>query len=365
MIGVQLVAALLLVAGGTVVVLVSLPRRPDVRARIRTLDGALPPSRRQWRRAVTSGVVITAIPAVPVGMLVAGAPAVLAVAAGVLLLPLMVTIGLEIHAGLRRPGMPPRLPLTPQWQRRLATTLVARLLAPFPAAPLRQRRPRVRRRPPTLTSAGTGRRLLVMPPGRPPLRLWEIAEIYLGSRHRYRNILTLNRGRRSPDGENITEDSRIGAGWTLIMPRDAVGVGLVDLPGDPRVPTFTGATVHTAPGAAPSTAFSEIEDTGTGRERPASEEAGRDGPVDQASAGAGVSGTTAPSAGRPGGAGSAGQSRPGGGRSDVVGRSGAARPGTVGAAEPAASPPASARSTAAVPRTAAGRPAAGEQGAGG
>ncbi|HXV94665.1 MAG TPA: hypothetical protein VD813_15280 [Pseudonocardia sp.] len=256
----QLLAALLLVGGGTVVLLRNLPGRQDLRARLRTLDGLQPPSRRQQRRAVVAGIGIAAIPAIPILLLVGGAPPLVPVIAAVVLVPMLLTIGLELYAALRRSGMPPRVPLMMEWQRRLASTLVARVTAPLPAAPLRQRKPRQRRSPPSLTSAGTGRRLLVVPPGRPAMRLWEISEIYLGSRHRYRNVLALNRGRRSPHGEVITEDSRIGPGWTLIMPRDAIGVGLVDLPGDPRLPMPSGATPHTVRGAAPSVALSEINE---------------------------------------------------------------------------------------------------------
>jgi hypothetical protein len=108
--------------------------------------------------------------------------------------------------------------------------------------------------PPRAARAGTGRRLLVVPAGLGPLRPWEIAEIYLASRSRYRDLLALNRDRRSPSGELISEDSRISAGWTLLMPRDAIGAGLVDLPGDPRRTLPRGEmaqpVVHTIPDVA-------------------------------------------------------------------------------------------------------------------
>lgn len=237
-----LLTALLLVGGGTLLVLRSQPRRPNIQLRLRTIDGLPPPSRRIVVRAVAAGLVILAVPALPFVLAVAGAPPVALLVVTVAVLPMVVTIAAELHAGIRRSGMPLRVPLTAEWQRRAAGALVSRVVAPFPAPPLRRVRPRQRSRPPSLTSAGTGRRLLVVPPGTGPLRLWDIAESYLGARSRYRDILSLNRGRRSPSGAVISEDSHVEAGWTLLMPRDAIGSGLVDLPGDPRI--------HTTPGTA-------------------------------------------------------------------------------------------------------------------
>ncbi len=234
MIDPQLSSALLLVVGGATVLLSAQARRPDLRSRLRLLDGVPRPSRRTWWRAGVSVLLVAAVPAVPLLVVGTGQAAVGAVLA-LALAPFAVTIGTELYVGLRRRGMPVRIPLTAGWQRRWAAAHVARILAPFPAPPLRRRPPRVRRRPPALTSAGGGRRLLVVPPGSPTMRPWELAETYLGSRRRYRDVLSLNAGRRSPGGALITEDSRIGPGWVLIVPRDAIGVGLVDLPGDPRL----------------------------------------------------------------------------------------------------------------------------------
>lgn len=232
----QLTAALLLVGGGAVVTLRSQPRRVDIRRRLSVVDGIPRPSRVVVLRALLAILAMLAIPLVPVLAVLAGLPPVAAVLAGLVVLPAVVTIVSELHAGFRRSAMPWRVPLAAEWQRRLAGALVARATAPFPAPPLRRRRPRQRSNPPTLTSAGTGRRLLIVPRGSAEMRLWDVAERYLGARSRYRDIVSLNRGRRSPGGALISEDSLIGPGWTLLVPRDAIGEGLIDLTGDPRTP---------------------------------------------------------------------------------------------------------------------------------
>lgn len=237
---VTLLAALLLIVGGAVVLLRSQVRRADVRTRLRAIDGVPSPSPRVIVRAVFATAAILAVPALPVVLAVLGAPAVAVVLAALAVLPMVATIGAELHAGIRRSGLPLRMPLVADWQRRLASALVARAVALLPAPPLRRRRARQRSARPILTSAGTGRRLLVVPPGAPSQRLWDVAETYLGARSRYRDILSLNRDRRSPGGAFITEDSRVLAGWTLLMPRDATGTGLVDLAGDARLPMRPG-----------------------------------------------------------------------------------------------------------------------------
>ncbi|HXV94371.1 MAG TPA: hypothetical protein VD813_13785, partial [Pseudonocardia sp.] len=84
------------------------------------------------------------------------------------------------------------------------------------------------------TAAATVRsdvRLLVVRYPPQELRLWDLAEQYLGSRLRYRDLLGLNADRTGPSGEPITEDSLIRHGWTLLMPGDARGPGLIELPG--------------------------------------------------------------------------------------------------------------------------------------
>ncbi len=235
-----LLAALLLVGGGAQLMLRSQVRRVDLRARLNTVDGVPSPSRRVLLRAGFAVVLMLAVPVLPVVPAVAGAPVLAVVIATAAVLPMTAMIGTELFAAVRRSGMPRRVPLVAQWQRRFVGALIARASAPYPAPRLRRPRPRRRGARPALTAAGKGRRLLVVPPGAPPRRLWDVAETYLGARSRYRDVLALNRGRRSPGGAIITEDSTVLAGWTLLMPRDATGTGLVDLVGDPRLPLQPG-----------------------------------------------------------------------------------------------------------------------------
>jgi hypothetical protein len=109
---------------------------------------------------------------------------------------------------------------------------------------------------------------IVLPPqGRHHDSLWDIAERYLGSGIRYKEIYELNKGRLQPDGERLTLESLIYPGWTLVMPADAQGDGLVEVGGPgplasapiapplapPRGPTAPPPTTRagaTAPGGA-------------------------------------------------------------------------------------------------------------------
>jgi hypothetical protein len=71
---------------------------------------------------------------------------------------------------------------------------------------------------------------VVMPPqGRHHDSLWDISERYLGSGVRYREIFELNKGRRQPDGDRLTLESLIRPGWTLILPADARGDGVIEV----------------------------------------------------------------------------------------------------------------------------------------
>jgi hypothetical protein len=106
------------------------------------------------------------------------------------------------------------------------------------------------RREATATPHGTKQYVVMPPQGRHHDSLWDISERYLGSGIRYREVFELNRGRLQPDGSKLTLESLIRPGWTLIMPADASGEGLIevtsDMPAhDPSVPA-TGADAHSS-----------------------------------------------------------------------------------------------------------------------
>ena len=74
---------------------------------------------------------------------------------------------------------------------------------------------------------------VVMPPqGRHHDSLWDISERYLGAGIRYREIFELNKGRLQPDGDRLTLESLIRPGWTLVLPADAAGEGLIEVTPD-------------------------------------------------------------------------------------------------------------------------------------
>lgn len=54
--------------------------------------------------------------------------------------------------------------------------------------------------------------------------LWDLAERYLGSGHRYTEIRDLNLGRPQADGRALTDAHWIYPGWHLLLPADAVDV---------------------------------------------------------------------------------------------------------------------------------------------
>lgn len=64
------------------------------------------------------------------------------------------------------------------------------------------------------------------PEGRNYETLWDIADRFLGSGSRYKEILELNRGVVQPDGNAMTTTDLIKAGWVLRLPADAQGTGL-------------------------------------------------------------------------------------------------------------------------------------------
>jgi len=78
--------------------------------------------------------------------------------------------------------------------------------------------------------AAATKEYVVMPPqGRHHDSLWDIAHRYLGSGARYKEIYELNKGRLQPDGQRLTLENLIRPGWTLILPADAHGDGLIEV----------------------------------------------------------------------------------------------------------------------------------------
>ncbi len=112
------------------------------------------------------------------------------------------------------------------------------------------------------------RQYVVMPPqGRHHDSLWDISERYLGSGIRYREVFELNQGRVQPDGSRLTLESLIRPGWTLVLPADAHGDGLIevtpDLPAtDPSVAVSGGSI--TGSGSATGSVNGTGGSTGTG-----------------------------------------------------------------------------------------------------
>ena len=77
--------------------------------------------------------------------------------------------------------------------------------------------------------------------------LWDIAERFLGSGLRYKEIFELNHGVLQPDGRKLTNADLIQPGWQLQLPSDAEGAGLKIV--DHRVTDETGAAREADPEA--------------------------------------------------------------------------------------------------------------------
>ncbi|MFI9589388.1 BTAD domain-containing putative transcriptional regulator [Nonomuraea sp. NPDC052265] len=156
---------------------------------------------------------------------------------------LFVCVLVEVYAGVRRVGMPARVPLSGGTQA-LANKLVgavlllftagamiapiARMAAP-PAAPpvtaVAYSAPIVER---TLETHKTKKVYVVQPPhGRHHESLWEIAEKCLGDGRRYPEIYRLNQAKEQPDGIRLRMADLIRPGWVLDMPDDARNVHIV------------------------------------------------------------------------------------------------------------------------------------------
>ncbi|GAA3242516.1 BTAD domain-containing putative transcriptional regulator [Nonomuraea helvata] len=166
---------------------------------------------------------------------------------------LFVCVLVEVYAGVRRVGMPARVPLSGGTQA-LANKLVGAVLllfttgamiaplvrlAPTPAAPpvtaVAYSAPIVEK---TLETNTTKKVYVVQPPhGRHHESLWEIAEKCLGDGRRYPEIYRLNQAKEQPDGSRLRMADLIRPGWVLDMPDDARHVHIVPA-GQPREETL-------------------------------------------------------------------------------------------------------------------------------
>ncbi|MFG3435886.1 BTAD domain-containing putative transcriptional regulator [Nonomuraea sp. NPDC047897] len=153
-------------------------------------------------------------------------------------LQLFACVVVEVYAGVRRVGMPARVPLSggPQaLANRLVSAVlllftagavavpVARLGAPVPAptpmTAVAYSAPVVEQ---VLETQRTKKVYVVQPPhGRHHESLWEIAEKCLGDGRRYPEIFRLNQHKEQPDGARLRMADLIRPGWVLDMPDDA------------------------------------------------------------------------------------------------------------------------------------------------
>ncbi|MET7329191.1 BTAD domain-containing putative transcriptional regulator [Nonomuraea sp. NPDC005650] len=150
----------------------------------------------------------------------------------------------EVYAGVRRVGMPARVPLSGGTQA-LANKLVGAVLLLFTAGamvvPLAKLAPTPPATPVTavaysapivektaLETQKTKKVYVVQPPhGRHHESLWEIAEKCLGDGRRYPEIYRLNQAKEQPDGTRLRMADLIRPGWVLDMPDDARNVHIV------------------------------------------------------------------------------------------------------------------------------------------
>ncbi|GAA0387994.1 hypothetical protein Acor_53330 [Acrocarpospora corrugata] len=163
-------------------------------------------------------------------------------------LQLVICVVVEVYAGVRRIGIPARVPLAGGTQA-LANRLVGAVLVLFTATAVAVPFARVATAPPiqphltsqtapVLTPTAEERPALqprevkkvyvVQPPhGRHHESLWEIAEKCLGDGRRYAEIYQLNQHKEQPDGSRLHMADLIRPGWVLDMPDDARNVHVV------------------------------------------------------------------------------------------------------------------------------------------
>ncbi|WP_182906038.1 hypothetical protein [Microbispora sp. H13382] len=167
-------------------------------------------------------------------------------------LQLFLCVVVEVYAGLRRVGMPARVPLSGGTQA-LANRLVSAVLLLFTAAavavpiaragapaPIRPQVaalsapvPQAEAERPALHAREVKKVYVVQPPhGRHHESLWEIAEKCLGDGRRYPEIYRLNQHKEQPDGSRLHMADLIRPGWVLDMPDDARNVHVVPVDDD-------------------------------------------------------------------------------------------------------------------------------------
>jgi len=160
-------------------------------------------------------------------------------------LQLFACVVVEVYAGVRRVGMPARVPLSGGTQalaNKLVTaalvlfttgaamTPIARLATPPPAMPpvtaVAFTAPVVEQQ--VTDHQRTKKVYVVQPPhGRHHESLWEIAEKCLGDGRRYPEIFRLNQHKEQPDGTRLRMADLIRPGWVLDMPDDARNTHIV------------------------------------------------------------------------------------------------------------------------------------------
>ncbi|NRQ35362.1 hypothetical protein HII36_26555 [Nonomuraea sp. NN258] len=156
---------------------------------------------------------------------------------------LFVCVLVEVYAGVRRVGMPARVPMSGGTQYVANKLVTAALLlftagavvapiAKLGAAPVAPPVTAVAYSAPiveqTLETQKTKKVYVVQPPhGRHHESLWEIAEKCLGDGRRYPEIYKLNQAKEQPDGSRLRMADLIRPGWVLDMPDDARNVHIV------------------------------------------------------------------------------------------------------------------------------------------
>ncbi|MFG2077444.1 BTAD domain-containing putative transcriptional regulator [Nonomuraea maritima] len=179
---------------------------------------------------------------------------------------LFLCVVVEVYAGVRRVGMPARVPLSGGMQL-VANKLVSAVLLLFTAGamvvpiakltpvPVTPQVAPVAYSAPLVEQAQeiqkTKKVYVVQPPhGRHHESLWEIAEKCLGDGRRYHEIYKLNQAKEQPDGSRLRMADLIRPGWVLDMPDDAKNAHVVPA-GQPRAETLREhpGRVDVAPGS--------------------------------------------------------------------------------------------------------------------